>query len=145
MKRKRDILARDTFLNVLRVHEKLSTDFNELFREAGLTMSQYNVLRILLGGPPEGAPCQYIRDHLLTRVPDVTRLVDRMESAGLVSRHRGEEDRRVVLVRVTAKGTRVCRKLDDPVLELHVAQLEKIPSTVLTAVNEGLERILALD
>ena len=140
--RRRDILARDTYLNLVRVHERLSADFSDLFREAGLTAAQYNVLRILLGGPSEGAPCQYIGERLLNRVPDVTRLVDRMQEAGLVSRSRSAEDRRVVLVRVTAKGTKLCRGLDGPVMKLHRRQFERLSARSLAAINESLEEVL---
>ena len=142
--RTREILARDTFLNLVRVHERLEADFAELFREHDLTAAQYNVLRILLGGPREGASCQYIGERLLNRVPDVTRLLDRMERAELVSRVRSAADRRVVLVSVTTKGSRLCKKLDGPVMELHQSQLEGIPLKALRALNEGLEAILAL-
>ena len=140
----RDLLARDVYLNLVRVHERLTADFAELFRGAGLTFAQYNVLRILLGGPKEGAPCQYIGERLLNRVPDVTRLLDRMQAAGLLSRSRGAEDRRVVLVRISAKGARLCRGLEHPVMDLHRRQLAGLSARSLAALNEGLEEVLAL-
>lgn len=141
----RDLLARDVYLNLVRVHERLTADFADLFRGAGVTSAQYNVLRILLGGPREGSACQYIGERLLKRVPDVTRLVDRMQEAGLVSRSRDAEDRRVVLVRVTAKGTKLCRGLDGPVMELHRRQFERLPARSLAALNASLEEVLDLD
>ncbi len=142
--RSREILTRDTYLNLVRAHEQLSADFSELFRSSGLTSAQYNVLRILLGGPKEGAPCQYIGERLINRVPDVTRLIDRMVAAELVTRQRSGTDRRVGLVWVTAKGTKLCRSLDGPTMELHQEQLRRIPTKTLRALNEGLEAILAL-
>lgn len=142
--RTKDLLARDAFLNIVRLHEKLTAQFTELFRAHDLTLAQYNVLRILIGGPEEGAPCQYVGERLLNRVPDVTRLIDRMQSAGLVKRSRSAEDRRVVLVRVTAKGRRLCESLHEPVIELHKRQLGKLPTSDLEQLDRVLQRALEL-
>ena len=120
-------LSRDAYLNLVRAHELLVGQFDALFRAHGLTQTQYNALRILRGGPREGYPCQAIGERLLTRVPDVTRLIDRLEKAGLVSRARGKEDRRVVLIKLTAKGRRLCDSLDEPVEQLHREQFPGIP------------------
>lgn len=134
----KDILSRDAFLNLVRLHERLNGQFTELFREEGLTQAWYNVLRILRGGPREGAPCQYIGERLLTRVPDVTRLIDRMVAAGLVERLRSEEDRRVVLVRVTRDGRSKCRRMDGPVMELHKKQFSHLKVGDLARLNQCL-------
>lgn len=141
--RNRTDLARDAFLNLARVHDRLSAEFAALFRAEGLTMPQFNVLRILLGGPREGAPCQYVGERLLTRVPDVTRLIDRMEAAGLVRRSRAEEDRRVVLVHATAKGRTTCEGLAAPVRKLHRKQFEHVSLQTLEALDGALEAVLA--
>jgi DNA-binding MarR family transcriptional regulator len=141
--RDRETLSRDTYLNLVRVHEQLVGEFDALFRERGLTQTQYNVLRILRGGPREGYACQAIGERLLTRVPDVTRLIDRMEKAGLVTRSRGAEDRRVVLIRLTAKGRKVCDALDGPVLELHRSQFPGVARRHLRDLNELLQEVLA--
>ncbi len=134
----KDILSRDAFLNLVRLHERLNCEFTELFRGEGLTQAWYNVLRILRGGPRTGAPCQYIGERLLTRVPDVTRLIDRMVAAGLVERERDEEDRRVVLVRVTAEGRSICRRLDGPVMDLHKKQFAHVKASDLERLNRSL-------
>ncbi|MEM7306585.1 MAG: MarR family transcriptional regulator [Planctomycetota bacterium] len=135
--------ARDVYLNLVRAHEKLHAEFTALFREHGLTQAQYNVLRILLGGPKEGAPCQYVGERLLNRVPDVTRLIDRMETAGLVERERSAEDRRVVLVRVTAEGGRLCERLRRPVADLHRRQLAHMSPRQVEALSRGLQQVLS--
>ena len=138
----KEILARDTYLNLVRAHERLSADFADLFRAAGLTAAQYNVLRILYGGPKEGAACQYIGERLLNRLPDVTRLLDRMETAKLITRGRAAEDRRVVLVRLTPEGVKRCKSLERPVMELHARQFEELPMRTLAELNAGLESVL---
>ena len=133
--------ARDVYLNLIRAHERMNAEFTELFRAQGLTQAQYNVLRILLGGPREGAPCQYIGERLLHRLPDVTRLIDRMVDAGFVQRQRSESDRRVVLVRVTAKGRKLCDKLDGPVTELHRKQVAHLSPSKVAALRKGLDEL----
>lgn len=80
--------TRAAYLALIQVHELLNSEFNALFREHALTGPQFNVLRILIQGPREGVPCSRIGDELIHRVPDVTRLVDRMLKAGLVTRER---------------------------------------------------------
>lgn len=137
-KRPRDIVARDTFLSLVRAHERLQAEASDLFKGHGLTQAQFNVLRILRGAGDEGLPCQAIGDRLVTRVPDVTRLLDRMERDGLVLRTRSAEDRRVVIATLTALGTAKVGDLDDPVLELHRHQFRGLSA----ADNEALERLL---
>src|SRR5437867_12720314 len=95
--------AEEAYLNLLRTTTMLAADFERLFKQAGLSEPQYNVLRILRGagggGTGLGLPCLEIASRMITRVPDITRLVDRLEAAGLVERSRTSEDRRVVLVK----------------------------------------------
>ncbi len=134
--------ARDAYLNLMRVHEHLGGQFAALFRDHGLTQAQYNVLRILSGGPKQGAPCQYVGDRLVNRVPDVTRLIDRMEKAGLVTRVRDSKDRRVVLIRITPKGSKTCDALRNPTLDLHVRQFQSISLAQIQALNTSLQEIL---
>ena len=134
--------ARDVYLNLVRVHEKLSAEFAELFREHGLTQPQFNVLRILVDGPAEGLPCSGIGEQLLNRLPDTSRLIDRVEAAGLVKRVRSDEDRRVVLVRITPKGRKLCESLYAPVTALHLSQVEHLPEKTVATLNRGLERLL---
>ena len=80
-----------------------------------VTPAQYNVLRILRGCHPERATCTYIGERLLDRTPDVTRLLNRLQRAGLVHRRRAEYDRRVVEVAITDKGLKRLDQLDKPV------------------------------
>lgn len=134
--------ARDAYLNVIRVHELLMGEFEDLFRTVGLTHTQFNVLRILLTGPSGGQPCQAVGEGLLKRVPDVTRLLDRMERDGLVERHRSDEDRRVVLVEITGEGRRRAEGLYRSVDALHRRQFAHLGSDQTAALNDLLEATL---
>src|SRR6476660_5678390 len=82
---------------------------------AELTLHQYNVLRILRGSHLTGLPSGEIANRIIARDPDITRLVDRLERRGLVTRMRGRQDRRVVEVAITKKGLDLLRNLDEPV------------------------------
>src|SRR5215217_7341850 len=121
--------AEEAYLNLLRTTTVLAADFERLFKHAGLSEPQYNVLRILRGAAAGsgsgrvGLPCLEIGARMITRVPDVTRLVDRLEAAGLVERSRTSEDRRVVLVKITKKGLGAIAGLDVPLLEIHKRQM----------------------
>src|SRR4051794_6704716 len=103
----------EAFLNLFRTTTLLQVDFERLFKGCGLSEPQYNVLRILRGAGPAGLPSTEIADRMITRVPDITRLVDRLEASKLVERSRTPEDRRVVIVRITPKGLQALSDLDD--------------------------------
>jgi DNA-binding MarR family transcriptional regulator len=91
----------------------------ESLKEYGITPTQYNVLRILRGAGADGLCRNEIRDRLVAEVPDVTRLLDRMEEAGLIARNRDTDDRRVVNTTITPAGLRMLLDLDAPVRALH--------------------------
>lgn len=123
-----DAPEQEAFLNVIRTASLLEAGFQRLFRTHKLSQATYNALRILRGAAAEpngkGArTCTEIGEHLVAQVPDVTRLIDRLERLGLAERVRCEKDRRVVYVRITRKGLDVLARLDQPVIELHKAQL----------------------
>ena len=82
-------------------------------------MAQYNVLCILRGAEPHGLCRNEVRDRMLTRVPDMRRLLDRMENAALVARPRSESDRRLVTTRITARAMQVLERVEDSVTEAH--------------------------
>jgi len=108
----------EAILNILRTNDQYGNRFGKLFREFGLTASQYNVLRILRGeGRP--LPSLEIADRMIQVVPAITGLIDRLEKQGLVARRRGVEDRRVVYVEITAKARTILQKTDGPLKKLH--------------------------
>ena len=110
------------FLELMRTVDMLSRGFAPLLKAEELSSTQYNVLRILRGAP-EGLPCGEIGNRMITRDPDITRLLDRLEKRGLVSRCRETKDRRMVLTRITDKGLELLARLDQPVQEVHRAQI----------------------
>mgnify|MGYP001352881648 CR=1 FL=1 len=104
----------EAYLNILRSAAVLAGDVLPILRAEGLTESSYNALRILRGHHPHGCPSGVVGDQMVVRVPDVTRLLDRLEDAGLVARCRDSDDRRVVTARITEKGLAMLARLDEP-------------------------------
>ncbi len=126
----------ELFLNLIRTTELLRAQETDLLREHGLSAPQYNVLRILRGAGKDGHPCQEIGARMLTRVPDVTRLVDRLEASGFVERARTDADRRIVRVRIQKRGLEVLARLDAPVDALPVAMFAHLSKPELRTLNE---------
>jgi DNA-binding MarR family transcriptional regulator len=110
------------FLDLLRTTDVLSRGLLNILKREDLSATQYNVLRILRGAPG-GLPCGEIAKRMITRDPDVTRLLDRLERRGLISRSREARDRRTVLARITPSGLKLLRRLDVPVRQAHRKQL----------------------
>jgi DNA-binding MarR family transcriptional regulator len=135
-KRPFDVAEEEAFLNLQRTLDALAAPFEQLFRQRGISDSQYNVLRILRGVGGDGLPCTEIAERMVSRDPDITRLVDRLETAGLVVRVRIARDRRVILVRITAVGQKLVGDLDQPVTELHRRQLGHLKSAELDLLNK---------
>jgi DNA-binding MarR family transcriptional regulator len=119
-------LQEEALLNIVRTSAMVTDEMEELLRERGITNTQYNVLRILRGAEPVGLCRNELRDRMLTRMPDVTRLLDRMEEAGLVARSRDHEDRRLVSTRITDAGRKLVDELDAPLEAFHVQRLAHV-------------------
>ena len=127
-------------LNVMRTSDQLQIRFARLFREYGLTPSQYNVLRILRGeGQP--LPILEIAARTITVVPGITGLIDRLEQAGFVNRVRCDRDRRVIHVALTERATRTLAALDEPLLALHRKLLGHLSSAELKELIRLLEKV----
>jgi DNA-binding MarR family transcriptional regulator len=123
------------FVDLLRTTDMLSRGLVQILRTEELSMTQYNVLRILRGAP-EGLPCGEIANRMITRDPDVTRLLDRLEKRSLISRCRETKDRRTVSVRITPHGLKALARLDDPVEDTHREQLGHLGRQRLRALTE---------
>src|SRR6202051_2280134 len=106
------------FLELVRTTDLLSRGLVRVLKTEDLSSTQYNVLRILRGAP-EGLPCGEIASRMITRDPDITRLLDRLGKRGLISRCRETKDRRVGMARVTPDGLKLLGRLDDPVQDAH--------------------------
>lgn len=115
-------LEEATFLELMRTTDLLSRRLVPVLKAEDLSPTQYNVLRILRGSP-EGLACGEIANRMITRDPDVTRLLDRLEKRKLIARSRESKDRRMVLTRITPEGLQLLSGLDLPVREAHIRQL----------------------
>jgi DNA-binding MarR family transcriptional regulator len=112
-------LCQEAQLNIVRTANQLSDAFEQMLKPHGITGTQYNVLRILRGAEPGGLCRNEVSQRLLNRMPDATRLLDRMEEADLVTRERSVEDRRLVTTRITKKGRQLVDSLDDAADQQH--------------------------
>jgi DNA-binding MarR family transcriptional regulator len=106
-------------LNIVRTADVLMLALADVLKPHLLSATQYNVLRILRGAGNEGASCKDVGARLVARDPDITRLMDRLEQRGVVSRDRTKEDRRVVTHRLTSAGLELVNELDRPIEALH--------------------------
>ena len=130
----------EAHLNIIRSAAKLGDDFEKVLSPFRITGTQYNVLRILRGAEPNGLCRNDVRDRMVTRMPDMTRLLDRMEKADLVIRTRDEEDRRLVTTRITQKGLQLLEKLDLIVAEEHKRRLGHMSQAELKQLNHLLAK-----
>src|SRR5690606_6488465 len=101
----------------------------------GLAPPLYNILRILRGTGGEGLPSLELARRMITSVPDITRLVDRLEKPELVRRVRCDQDRRIIRVRITDKALELLARLDEPVIELHRRLLGHLSREELETIN----------
>ncbi len=121
--------SQEAYLALLRTADDMRRRVSNVLEPAGITLQQYNVLRILRGAGPEGLPTLAIGERMVERTPGVTRLIDRMEEKGWVKRERCTEDRRRVWCRITDDGLRLLTPLDPNV----------------NAVDDSLEQVLEQD
>lgn len=135
-----ELPEQEAALNIARTHDYLSQQFDRLFAEHGVSAPQYNVLRILRGTGGAGLCCQEIASKMVTRMPDITRLVDRLEQGQLVQRNRTAQDRRMVLVKITHAGLKLLKAIDQPVLALHKQMLGHMSRSELDAMNRLLAK-----
>lgn len=140
LKKKRpfDSLEQETVLNLFRTADQFQLRFERLFRQHGLTHSQYNVLRILRG---EGGPLPILEvaARTITVVPGITGLIDRLEKAGLLTRRRCVKDRRVIYVEITPRGVELLSQIDAPLTALQAQLFAHMPPTRLKQLCQLLE------
>src|SRR3977135_96098 len=129
------------FVALLQTADALSQEAEQLLKAAGLTGTQYNVLRILRGTKPEGLACRGISDRMISHDPDMTRLLDRMEKHGLITRKRQIDDRRVVKTRITPQALSLLITLDQPVRDLHKRQFRHMSAARLKILSDLLEEV----
>jgi len=129
-------LEQEALLSVERTAAVLGHSLAEALKPYGITPTQYNVLRILRGAGKAGLCRHEVRDRLVSLVPDVTRLLGRLEDMGLVGRARDAEDRRLVTTRITSEGLRLLSRLDAPMIEIHRRQLGHMDGRSLRSLIE---------
>ncbi len=134
-------LEEEAILSIARTAALIEHGGAEAFKPYGLTTTQYNVLRILRGAGQEGLCRNEVGERLVTKVPDVTRLLDRMEAAGLIVRERGGQDRRFVATRITDKAQKLLEKIDRELPAMHARQLGHVSQKRLRELISILEEV----
>ncbi len=135
----------EAYLSLLRTADALQSSVEAKLKEFGLTGTQYNALRILRGAGAEGLPCSEIGERMITRDPDVTRLLNRLEKRGFITRTRARNDRRVVYGKITAAGLKLLREMDKPVERHNREMLKHVGREKLGQLIELLELVRSAD
>jgi DNA-binding MarR family transcriptional regulator len=135
-KRRFDSPQQEVYLSLWRTYDRLRQLEDELFARFELTAQQYNVLRLLRAEHPSCLPTLALAQRLVSRAPDITRMIDKLEQRGLVSRQQRAENRRVVLVGVTEKGLALVRDITAPLRDCHARQLGHLPTEDLHRLND---------
>ncbi len=126
-----DSLHQEVFLNLWRTYDRLRALEDDLFGRHDLTPQQYNVLRLLKASHPEKAPTLALANLLVSRAPDITRMLDKLEQRGLIVRERPADNRRTVRVGITVAGLALVAELAEPLWECHRRQLGHLDETQL--------------
>jgi DNA-binding MarR family transcriptional regulator len=138
-------LEQEAHLSVERTAAVLGHAVAEVLKPYGITRTQYNALRILRGAGEAGLCRNEVRERLVAQVPDASRLLDRMETAGLIRRQRDAADRRFVTTRITEAGLRLVAELDGPIDELHRRRLGVLDQEELRTLIDLLARLRESD
>src|SRR5262245_48149402 len=134
-----DLPEQEAMLNILRTADQLQIRFARLFRKFGLTPQQYNILRILRG-EGRALPILEIASRMITVVPGITGLVDRLEAAELIERKRCDQDRRVVYIAIAPRALELLAEIDEPLSNLHKQTLGHLTADELAALSRLLEK-----
>jgi DNA-binding MarR family transcriptional regulator len=126
-----DSLEQEVFLGLWRTYDRLRALEDELFGQYDLTPQQYNVLRLLRGQYPQTIPTLTLADRLVSRAPDITRMLDKLEQRGLIVRERPADNRRVVRVGITEAGLHLLAELAQPLRACHTRQLGHLAPATL--------------
>lgn len=131
-----DSLEQEVFLNLWRTYDRLRQLEDDLFARFDLTPQQYNVLRLLRAGHPETLPTLTLARRLVSRAPDITRILDKLEQMGLIVRERRPDNRRVVKVGITPSGLALLQKMVVPLRDCHQKQLGHLTATDLKKLRD---------
>ncbi len=136
-------LQQEAYLALWRTYDRLRAFEDELFAKFDLTAQQYNLLRLLRASYPDPVPTLSLVARLVSRAPDVTRMLDRLEERELIVRTRSCEDRRAVLVEVPLSGLTLLEQIAEPLHECHERQLGHLSSSDLRALVQLLRKARA--
>jgi DNA-binding MarR family transcriptional regulator len=128
-------------VSVMRTAAVLEHELNEVLKPSGLTVTQYNVLRVLRGAGEKGLCGREVGERLISRVPDVSRLLERMEVMGTVRRERDEDDRRHVTARLTESGRRLLEVVTPGLEAVERARFGKLSESALQAMITSLAHV----
>jgi len=131
-----DSLAQEVYLGLWRTYDRLRALEDELFARFELTAQQYNALRLLKAARPDTMPTLLLADRLVSRAPDITRMIDRLEERGLASRERLKDDRRVVRVGITPAGLALLKEIAGQLADCHNRQLGHLSTSDLKKLSE---------
>ena len=134
-------IEEEVFLNIQRTADAMLQELLDVLKPAGLSITQYNVLRILRGAGENGLTCKDIGARMITRDPDITRLLDRLERRNLLTRSRAKEDRRFIAIRVTPEGLALLQQLDEPIGQKQVELMRQMSREQLGSAIEILEQL----
>jgi len=118
-----DSLEQEAYLNLWRTYDRLRSIEDEFFAPYGLTAQQYNLLRLLRAAHPERVPTLRLAQRLVSRAPDITRMLDKLSDRGLIQRERPADNRRMVTVGITEAGLSLLEEMDTPLRESHLRQM----------------------
>lgn len=135
--------AQEAGIALLRTTDLVRRRMSAALEAEDVTVQQYNVLRILRGAGPEGLPTLEIAERMIEQAPGITRLLDRLEAKGLVSRERCPTDRRQVTCRIAKPGLALLAALDPMVDALDDSMLGNLTRTELKQLIHLLDRIRA--
>jgi DNA-binding MarR family transcriptional regulator len=138
--RRFDSLEQEAYLTLWRTYDRLRAIEEEFFSCWELTAQQYNLLRLLQAALPEAVPTLKLVSRLISRAPDVTRMLDKLEARNLIERIRSTDDRRAVLIRLTPAGAKLLETMARPLLEYHQRQLGHLDEKELTELTGLLHR-----
>ncbi|MFN6162303.1 MAG: MarR family winged helix-turn-helix transcriptional regulator [Planctomycetota bacterium] len=142
-KRRFDSPEQQVYLSLWRSYDRLRAIEEALFNRWNLTAQQYNVLRLLEAKHPEAIPTLQLSSKLISRAPDITRMLDKLETQGWIRRDRSSEDRRAVLVALTPKGLALVKEMASSVKQMHVAQVGHLTVDQTRSLLELLEVVRA--
>ena len=134
-------LHEEALLNIFKTAAVLQESEGDLHRRHGISPTQYNVLRILRGAGKQGLRCQEIAERMITRDPDITRLLDRLDERGWISRARSLEDRRAVITRITEQGKKLLASMDPEVRKIPAKVMKHFDDKELRALIDLLEKV----